>query len=702
MEFGRVWIYDIEVFPNFFSITAKNKMTGKIVQLVLWEDDDGNNLYHIPKQRELQKIYTFFTSGSKTFVGYNNFKYDDVIIAFLLNLIEDNEVINCQILKEESDRIIRGQRLPFDHPDKVLIWELPYIKSFPNNNLDGLEILRKGYITSGSLKMVGIKLQHDKVQETFYDFNSNLYTTEEIENTLHYNLNDVEITEKLFDAILDRIELREDLVKDYEISQLLSASDSKIAKTLFRTWYCKRTGEKYQNIKDKKKEYQENLPDVIQVSDIVFDDIEFYTTEFQEVFNRLQNIKILWSDEAKKYEFEEKEIVWKMNGCVYSFGLGGIHSVDIDIPGIFFPNDDEYLLDADVSSQYPSVIRNRNICPSFLDTNHFIQMFSSLIDERLEAKYIAKKCKKQGDKTSLVFKKAKRKADSLKIAINTGYGTFNDPTWIFYDPYASYRVTLNCQLYLLMLIENLEMNDIKIISANTDGIIIRCKKDKFSVFQEIKEKWEHKLNFQLEETYYRKYVRKDVNDYIAQEINGDIKGKGRDFRTELDLTKGYSYPVIRQALNAYYIDGIDIMDFLKQKNNPKDIYDFCSAVKVSQSKWLGCVLEKVKVITNYYRKDGKTLLKNPKVKYILLDAYENQMINRWFISNPDENGIGYRIRQYKKLSDGEWQYNTFASDKVITLFNDYFYAEKYNIDYDFYYQRCKQVIDEIDPHVNPM
>jgi DNA polymerase elongation subunit (family B) len=74
--------------------------------------------------------------------------------------------------------------------------------------------------------------------------------------------------------------------------------------------------------------------------------------------------------------------------------------------------------------------------------------------ERLEAK-------KAGDKG---------KAEALKIIINSFYGNFNYPYFYAYDPKSAYTVTINGQLYLLMLVEQLEFNGYAVISANTDGV----------------------------------------------------------------------------------------------------------------------------------------------------------------------------------------------------------------------------------------
>lgn len=53
------------------------------------------------------------------------------------------------------------------------------------------------------------------------------------------------------------------------------------------------------------------------------------------------------------------------------------------------------------------------------------------------------------------------------------YGAFRDSNDFLYDPYCTYRTTINLQLCLIMLIEELELNGINVVSANTDGIV--CK-----------------------------------------------------------------------------------------------------------------------------------------------------------------------------------------------------------------------------------
>lgn len=112
-------------------------------------------------------------------------------------------------------------------------------------------------------------------------------------------------------------------------------------------------------------------------------------------------------------------------------------------------------------------------------------------------------------------KRHKIKAESLKIAINRMYGAFRDINDYLYDPKCTYKVTINLQLCLLMLIEALELKGIKVISANTDGIVCIIKPEQKADYKACCDWWQEYNNFELEFTNYEKYLRNDVNNYIA-------------------------------------------------------------------------------------------------------------------------------------------------------------------------------------------
>ena len=63
----------------------------------------------------------------------------------------------------------------------------------------------------------------------------------------------------------------------------------------------------------------------------------------------------------------------------------------------------------------------------------------------------------------------------LKLALNGVYGDSNNVFSVFYDPLFTMSITLNGQLLLCLLAENLMENvpGLKIIQCNTDGITVR-------------------------------------------------------------------------------------------------------------------------------------------------------------------------------------------------------------------------------------
>ena len=61
----------------------------------------------------------------------------------------------------------------------------------------------------------------------------------------------------------------------------------------------------------------------------------------------------------------------------------------------------------------------------------------------------------------------------LKIVINSVYGKLGFENGNLYDRLAVLKTTINGQLMMLMLVEELELHNIHVLSANTDGIVIK-------------------------------------------------------------------------------------------------------------------------------------------------------------------------------------------------------------------------------------
>jgi hypothetical protein len=131
---------------------------------------------------------------------------------------------------------------------------------------------------------------------------------------------------------------------------------------------------------------------------------------------------------------------------------------------------------------------------------------------------------------------------------------------------------------MLMLIEQLSEAGFKVISANTDGLITLVPENEYDKYISTCENWMKQTNFDLEYTEYKKYVRRDVNNYITIKPNDSIKEKGEFLQYEkIALRQGIDKPIISKALYNFFVDEIPIESTIY---NEKDIYAFCTAKRV--------------------------------------------------------------------------------------------------------------------------
>lgn len=99
--------------------------------------------------------------------------------------------------------------------------------------------------------------------------------------------------------------------------------------------------------------------------------------------------------------------------------------------------------------------------------------------------------------------------------MNGWFGKQGSKYSILYAPDGLIQTTITGQLSLLMLIERLEMAGIRVVSANTDGIVIKCPRTMMHVMDAIVAEWERDTGFPTEETRYLALYSRDVNNYIA-------------------------------------------------------------------------------------------------------------------------------------------------------------------------------------------
>ena len=721
----RSWATDIECFENLFSATfvdlqdylktfkdCGNKALTECLSVAEIEarlEKVNSNIFYISDtdDSQLLKLVEYINSMQARYIedvpvrydmfGYNNQGYDDMMFKTFMMYFNrfDNSRLLCKKLKEINDKLISLQ------DDKDALWkdrELDLIRKYrlPWATVDLFKVYalnsagvnvdkdtgeRKKY--GKSLKQVSINLKwhnlldftlppiDDEEGDVYRKRNEYRGMTNEQLNTiitndfdryvlpkyikpmLHYNKNDVYIVCEIARQKPDEIKLRYSLGAAFNLNLLCSAR-SNIADKLLYKFYSERSGLKPEAFKDLRTHRT-----ALSFKKIIFPHICFQTDELKEVLEDMKKVTIY---RTNKDSFEK---VIKFHGTTYTIATGGLHSQDR--PGVLTSTDDYTFIHYDISSFYPSVMVAYNIAPKHLNNAVFVKMVDYFRLTRI-------KCKHTKDEVEQVVAGVHNKlaAEALKIVINAIYGKFGFDSYFLYDRFAQMQVTINGQLMVMMVVEALELAGIHVVSANTDGIIVKLPKDKENEFKDITDAWCAQNKLGADSERYKLFVTRDINNYFDIQSNDKVEYKGSlDPHQYLkDLKKGYDMPVVAKAVFEYFANGVSVMETLR---NHKDILDFCKTQNVG--KQFEVVYQKVV--------DGK-----------VIDVHSQRHV-RFYVST---KGV---VIMKENVHDGKR--SVLASGKPVIILNklDDVDIALRNIDYKYYYEEAYKIINPIKLGISP-
>jgi hypothetical protein len=625
-------VYDIEVYPNYFLAVFIGEKNVPISYTL-------NNIQDMIRTLSDKKLYL---------IGFNNHGYDDIIMKYIFM---KNGNVQASDLRDLSTEIIFGDK----DQRSQLYWDLWWYEPPWSFSMDVFCIPKKEV----GLKERAARRHWHKIQDLPIDPDRTL-TQDEMGQIVPYCENDVRITIEEWNDIQRLIDIRKELTDSME-SDVLSKHNAAICETIITDQYCKQTGFKKKFVQSQRAKPGKK----INIADCIPPWIEFKSDDLNQFLEKWRELSGRFStDEDKALLFKED---LKIGNLSLNLGAGGIHSNDK--PLIISADGDYSLIDIDVASYYPNLIKSLKLKPNHM-TSTFNHILEDMTNQRLDAK-------RNGQKI---------KSDGLKIVINSAFGKTGNKWSIMFDELMQLQVTLAGQLSLLMLMEMLHEEKILILSMNTDGILCYINKLEYTKLASVCRQWEVLTQCVLEETYYSKYIRRDVNNYLAIKSDGSTKEKGifkRHIRGKASI--------IAQALREYYIHENDIEDTIMSE---LDLRPFIFYTHVSMGWKL------------FHKKYG--------------ELYPIQKTSRWYISNAIErDGNGFRpspligdiiksgqmtrkerdrymaAHATTEHPDDWWKFLSVPHGKNSRLINDLPMVFPDDLDRQYYIDQCNDIIRSI-------
>ena len=505
MNNKQTLILDLEIYRDYFLAMFRNVDTGNVRAFELY---DGHP-FDVATVRAILKKYRLVT--------FNGLNFDMPLLMLALRGADN------ALIKKGSDSIILNNLRGWQFEQQFNV-EVP-------KTLDHIDLIEVAPGTA-SLKIYGGRLHSPKLQDLPIEPDASISPADR-ELLRTYCANDLATTADLLRKLMPQIELREQMSAQYGID-LRSKSDAQIAEAVIGRQVGQAIGREI-----KRPEVPGGT--VFKYRPPAF--IQFATPVMQDMLTTIRGAEFMVPDSGKVMmpkELADAKI--EIGAGVYRMGIGGLHSSEQSTAHL--ADDDHILVDRDVASYYPAIILRTGLAPKHMG-RAFTDAYQDIVKRRLDAK-------RAGDRVT---------ADALKITINGSFGKFGSKWSKLYSPDLLIQTTVTGQLCLLMLIEALESEGIPVVSANTDGIVIRCPVAKAAMMEFIVWEWETATGFETEATYYRALFSRDVNNYIAIKPDGSFKLKGA--YAPAGLQKNPTNEIATGAVVKYLVDGTPVDDTIR-------------------------------------------------------------------------------------------------------------------------------------------
>lgn len=566
-------VFDEETYPNYFCLG------------IVHMHSDYRAFFECSEYRD-DSAALFETLGMLAreqveMIGFNSLNFDYPILHHLIRVCFDDRgerqtrfgVAVAQAAYAKAEMII-GAKDRFGH----MIWQndriIPQIDLYKVNHFDNVA-------KATSLKVLEFTMRASSVEDLPIAPGTFL-TAEQARVTGEYCMHDIEETKRFGTMCAAELDFRRSMQSRLD-GDVMNWSDVKIGSEFM----IQRLGKKacYHYDKNNQRQPNQTPRTAIPLADVIFPYIKFERQECRDLLERfratvVRNTKASVTDAVT------------LDGFTFAFGTGGIHgSVDREA---FHATDAAVIVDADVTSLYPSIAIENNLYPEHLGQPFCVE-YRGLKSERVKTV------------------KGSPLNAALKLALNGTYGNTNNAWSPFYDPKYTMATTINGQLLLLMLAERLlRIPSLRIIQINTDGVTVAMPAEARAPYDALCAAWSAETRLDLEFADYASVFQRDVNNYLCVSTAGKVKYKGAYAypKTWAEYSgwwhRDYSALCVQKAVEACLVRGVPVEVAIRDNRDP---FDFMCRFKT------------------------------PRGSKLLLGAVEQQRVTRYYVSRPDAGGL---------------------------------------------------------------
>ena len=495
-------VYDVEVFKKM-NMAGFVNFSGKAFYIV--------NASNLPDEKIDSEYGTIFINKYPTkpiyeklngIIGFMNHNYDDFLIDDIL------QQRPTEYIKMKSDVIVSGKR-----PRQGFVWW----------SYDLSETLPLGFSVKKYEAMAGLSVEESSIP---FDYDGE-FTKSQIMEVVKYNHQDLKAELDLYNTRATYFDGKDILVDEYGTEKMHRYSNTTISAH-------------YLMNNDKLDKFTPDNPKIYGVPEKVD---EFLNNALEASPRVSKGDTAAIRQKLKTNEWANE--VTSAFGQVFTWGWGGLHSATGEIYLTktgkqrvrYFPVDETGVQQWDVASMFPNIIIRDNLLGSKTDK------YKKLVDERLENK-----------------RKGLAVAGAQKIVVNAVYGALRLQTSKLFNPHSAIAVNVSGMVALYNLAGRLADYG-TIIQTNTDGIAFKpFDTTTQSMLDELRTNWEDEFQLELEVTNFKRFIQRDVNNYVAVDENDHIKTKGG--------TVGQSVHVNKLAKSGAIIIDKMVLNYLLDKTDP--------------------------------------------------------------------------------------------------------------------------------------